>query len=76
MNIYTRFSGALLGAIIFYIITNFGIWSLGSYGYTLEGFLLCYTLAIPFFAHSLVSTIIFSGIIEGVIKLNLFKLKI
>ena len=76
MNVFTRFSGALLGAIIFYVITNFGVWSLGSYGYTLEGFLLCYTLAIPFFAYSLISTIIFSVIIEGVIKLNLFKIKI
>lgn len=76
INALTRFSGALLGAIIFYVITNFGIWSLGSYGYTLEGFLLCYTLAIPFFAYSLISTIIFSGIIEGVIKLNLLKVKI
>lgn len=76
INALTRLSGALLGAIIFYVITNFGIWSLGSYGYTLEGFLLCYTLAIPFFAYSLISTIIFSGIIEGVIKLNLLKVKI
>ena len=76
INALTRFSGALLGAIIFYVITNFGVWSLGSYGYTLEGFLLCYTLAIPFFAYSLISTIIFSGIIEGVIKLNLLKVKI
>ena len=76
INTLTRLSGALLGAIIFYVITNFGVWSLGSYGYTLEGFLLCYTLAIPFFAYSLISTIIFSGIIEGVIKLNLLKVKI
>ncbi len=76
INALTRLSGALLGAIIFYVITNFGVWSLGSYGYTLEGFLLCYTLAIPFFAYSLISTIIFSGIIEGVIKLNLLKVKI
>ena len=76
INALTRLSGALLGAIIFYVITNFGVWSLGSYGYTVEGFLLCYTLAIPFFAYSLISTIIFSGIIEGVIKLNLLKVKI
>jgi len=76
INALTRLSGALLGAIIFYVVTNFGVWSLGSYGYTLEGFLLCYTLAIPFFAYSLISTIIFSGIIEGVIKLNLLKVKI
>ena len=28
----TRISGALLGACLFFIITNFGVWSLGSYG--------------------------------------------
>ena len=48
-NIYTRITGSLLGAFIFYIITNFGVWSMGSYGYSLDGFILCYTLAIPFF---------------------------
>ena len=75
LNIYTRISGSLLGALMFYLITNFGVWSLGSYGYTLDGFILCYTLAIPFFAYSMVSTFIFSGIIEGIIKLNLIKVK-
>ena len=75
LNIYTRISGSLLGALMFYLITNFGVWSLGSYGYTLDGFILCYTLAIPFFAYSIVSTFIFSGIIEGIIKLNLIKVK-
>ena len=75
LNIYTRISGSLLGALMFYLITNFGVWSLGSYGYTLDGFILCYTLAIPFFAYSIVSTFIFSGIIEGIIKLNLIKVR-
>ena len=72
-NIYTRITGSLLGAFIFYIITNFGVWSMGSYGYNLDGFILCYTLAIPFFTYSLISTFIFSGIIEGVYKLSLKK---
>ena len=75
-SIYTRISGALLGAIIFYLVTNFGVWSMGSYGYSIDGLLLCYTLAIPFFAYSLISTFIFSGIIEGIIKLNLIKIRI
>jgi hypothetical protein len=75
-NITNRIFGSLLGACLFYLITNFGVWSLGSYGYTLEGLIACYTLAIPFFAYSLISTFIFSGIIEGVLKLNLFKFKI
>jgi hypothetical protein len=63
-----RISGALLGACIFFIFTNFGVWSLGSYEYSLEGFIACYTLAIPFFAQSILSTLIFSLIIEFVIK--------
>lgn len=75
-NIYTRISGALLGAFIFYIITNFGVWSIGLYGYTLEGLILCYTLAIPFFAYSLISTFIFSGIIEGLYKIYSLKINV
>ena len=69
-----RIVGALSGAVIFFIITNFGVWFLGSYGYTLNGLLLCYTLAIPFFGYTLISTIIFSTVIEGILKLNLIKL--
>mgnify|MGYP001192591833 CR=1 FL=1 len=70
----SRISGALIGASIFFIVTNFGVWSLGSYGYTLDGLILCYTLAIPFFGNTLIGTIIFSLIIEMVIiRKNLFK---
>ena len=67
-NIIKRVLGALLGSVLFFIITNFGVWSNGSYGYTFDGFLLCYTLAIPFFTYSLISTFIFSGIIETILK--------
>ena len=48
----SRISGSILGACIFFIITNFGVWSLGSYGYTFDGFLTCYVMAIPFFAYT------------------------
>ena len=56
--------GALTGVIIFFIITNFGVWTLGLYGYSIEGLILCYTFALPFFGNTLVSTIIFSLIFE------------
>ena len=56
-NIVNRISGALLGACLFYLITNFGVWSHGSYGYTFEGLVNCYILAIPFFAYSLINPI-------------------
>jgi hypothetical protein len=72
-NLKQRIGGALIGACLFYIITNFGVWSLGTYGHTLEGLILCYTLAVPFFGYSLISTFFFSTIIETVIKLKIFK---
>ncbi len=73
-TLMTRLSGALLGACIFFIITNFGVWASGMYGFTIEGFINCYTLAIPFFAYSLISTIVFSFIIE--IFYKTYQLKI
>tara|TARA_X000000368_G_scaffold350446_1_gene290771 strand:- start:530 stop:1024 length:495 start_codon:yes stop_codon:yes gene_type:complete len=72
-NIFSRVSGALLGALTFFIITNFGVWSLGSYGYNLEGLLICYTLALPFFGYNLISTFLFAAIIESLIKTQFFK---
>ena len=75
-NIISRITGALVGACIFFVITNFGVWSIGSYGYTMNGLLICYTLAIPFFAYSLISTLIFSSIIEAAYKIKDKKIKI
>ena len=72
-SILIRISGALGGALIFYIITNFGVWALGNYGYTFEGLIMCYTLAIPFFGYSLISTLIFSGLIEGITKIKSYN---
>ena len=67
-NMTNRVLGALLGACLFFITTNFGVWSIGSYGYSLEGLIMCYTLALPFFTNTLISTLIFSLLIEGAIK--------
>ena len=69
-NIISRITGALVGACIFFVVTNFGVWSIGIYGYTLNGLLTCYILAIPFFAYSFISTFIFSSIIETAYKIK------
>ena len=34
-SIFMRIAGALTGSILFYLITNFGVWSLGMYLQTL-----------------------------------------
>ncbi len=68
-NFITRISGALFGAIIFFLISNFGVFALGSYGYTFQGLITCYILAIPFFTNTILSTFVFSFLIETVYKL-------
>ena len=74
-SIYTRISGALCGAMLFYLITNFGVWSLGTYGYSFEGLILNYTLALPFFANNIISTLFFSLIIEIILNRKNFLKK-
>jgi hypothetical protein len=64
----SRVLGASMGACIFFVITNFGVWSTGSYGYTLEGLVTCYFLAIPFFGNSIISVLIYSFVIELIYK--------
>mgnify|MGYP001174774960 FL=1 len=75
-SIFKRISGSIIGVIIFFIFTNFGVWTQGFYGYTLEGLTTCYLLALPFVGYSLVSTLIFSSIIESIISIKVIKKKI
>ena len=72
-NINLRLIGSLIGAFVFFLITNFGVWLSGMYGLTVTGFIECYTLAVPFFTYSVISTILFSTIIEILYKI--YKLK-
>jgi hypothetical protein len=73
-GILRRIFGSLFGALIFFIVTNFGVWLNGQYGYNLEGLLTCYYLAIPFFSYSLISTLFFSLIIETLYKIRSFRI--
>ena len=67
-NILSRLFLSFLGAIIFYIISNFGVWFSGSlYQHSIEGLIQCYIMALPFFTNTLLSTIIFSLLIEFVV---------
>ena len=68
-----RILGSLIGALLFYLITNFGVWSLGNYGYSLQGLITCYILAVPFFGNTLLSTLIYSSLIEIIINIKVIK---
>ena len=52
------------GSVWFFITTNFAVWILlDYYPKTFEGLLTSYTLAIPFFKNTLISTCLFTGLL-------------
>ena len=48
----------LLSGFIFFLVSNFGVWVIG-YPMTIDGLILCYTMAIPFFGYSIAGDIFF-----------------
>lgn len=54
---------SLLSSILFFAVSNFGMWlMMGLYPMTFSGLLLCYEAAIPFFRNTLISTLAFSSV--------------
>ena len=53
-----RFLNIIFASLIFFIISNFGVWIIG-YPKTIDGLILCYTMAIPFFGYSLAGDLFF-----------------
>ena len=51
----------LLGSVLFFLISNFGVWLL-YYPKTIDGLFTCFALAIPFFVTSLLGDIFYSVI--------------
>ena len=64
-KIYSRIVLSFIGAITFFVISNFGVWiSSTLYEISVQGLLNCYIMAIPFFTNTLLSTIFFAVIFE------------
>ena len=68
-SFYTRIMGSFFGACLFFLLTNFGVWVTGMYEYSINGLITSYILALPFFYHTIVSTIFFSLIIEFILRI-------
>ena len=67
INFINLFIYGFAGSLIFFVVSNFGVWALGSpgvfnipYDKTLNGLIECYILAIPFFGNTFLSTVIFA----------------
>ncbi len=65
----------LFSSIIFFLVTNFGMWTTGYYGTTWNGLVECYTMAIPFFRNSLAGDVVYVAIMFGIYELVLKYVK-
>lgn len=65
-GIFSVSAASFGSAILFFVVTNFGVW-FGNllYPLTLSGLIDCYVAAIPFFKYTLASDLIFSAILFG-----------
>lgn len=61
---------ALGGSVLFFLITNFGVWVMGElYPRTLEGLWSCFVAAIPFFRNTLAGDFLYTAAFFGVPQL-------
>ena len=59
-------AAALAGSGVFFLISNTGMWWLsGSYEHSLNGLLMCFTAALPFFHNTLLATVFYSALLFG-----------
>ena len=72
---YFRPLGITISCILFFIISNFGVWLFSDlYTLNVNGLITCYTMAIPFLQNSLIGTIIFTLIVELILSFNKTKI--
>ena len=60
---------SVASSVLFYLISNFGVWLMGWYPRTLVGLLDCYIMAVPFLRNFTLATLIYSGAFFGLYEL-------
>ena len=62
----TIVGAALASSLLFFVLTNFGVWQFsGFYPRTWEGLVACYSAAIPFFQNTLAGDLVFTALLFG-----------
>ncbi len=70
-SVSTFIFGLFSSALIFFIVTNFGVWYTSTfYEPNIFGLLMCYAAGIPFFTNTLLSTLIYGIIFYVTFKLS------
>lgn len=66
-------SGSIAASILFFIITNFGVWASFGFQSGISGLNTTYLMGIPFFAPTLLGDLFFNGVLFGAFYLAQIK---
>jgi len=67
---HTVLGGSILGAVLFFLITNFAVWAFTPwYAKTFPGLIQCYFMALPFFKNTLLGNLFYATIFFGVYEI-------
>jgi hypothetical protein len=56
---------AFTGSALFFLLSNLGVFFTGMYGYSIQGLVRTYVMAIPFYQNTLIGDLVFSSILFG-----------
>jgi len=63
---FGRIGAAMLtSSVVFFALSNFGMWASGYYPRTGAGLVACYTAALPFFRNTLASDVLYTAALFG-----------
>jgi hypothetical protein len=72
ISIPTLAISAVSASVIFFIVSNFGVWlSTNLYPRTFDGLISCYIAGIPFFKNTIAGDIVYTAILFGVFEFSL-----
>jgi hypothetical protein len=67
---------SLSSSVLFFVITNFGVWMTGGYPQNSAGLVECYVAAIPFFRNTLLGDLLYVGVLFGLYESSLHFLRL
>lgn len=65
---------SILAALLFFAISNFGVWQSGvMYPKTFSGLMTCYTAGVPFLKNAILGNLVYSSVLFGAFELAQYK---
>ena len=67
---------SVASSVLFFVVTNFGVWVMGGYPQNFAGLVECYVAAIPFFRNTLFGDLLYVMVLFGLYETAIHVLKL